>query len=348
MAEENKKAKFVSHQGLENKKDSAVVNKSVDEDVKDDKKNEKTLEEFKLTRARINVNKLPSNFMIYPENSKVSYEPYSYGEIKIFNQSRLTLKESYDFILKGIFTAGFDKENLTLGDFLYLSLMRKIVSYGDSDIMVTYECEGCNKLSRRVVKSSQLDIQDLKVPKLPIIVSLSNGVELHFKPITVKKYLELVDIYGAGDKIDPIAYLTKCCCNLEFKNAYDIINSVSEVDDVEILDRVDEMIYHNIKSVSVKCKNEKETYFQVGDMTYRKLVELCSNKESFEFLIQKHQVNTKQNKDKIISDLGEKIGVLRKELCGFESFLELGGDDVITSPFRGDEHSIKDRIRFGV
>ena len=41
----------------------------------------------------VNVNDLPSKFKPYPQGVEISYTPYTFGELKKFSQSKLSVKQ---------------------------------------------------------------------------------------------------------------------------------------------------------------------------------------------------------------------------------------------------------------
>jgi hypothetical protein len=192
---------------------------------------------------------LPSKSLPYPKNSTISYYPYTYGEIMKISQSIAGIKLSYQAILEGIVTS-FPKEDLTLQDFLYIALARKLTTLGKGQFSVPYVCPKCMQRSTAILDLDKVDLRDIEAADLPVVATFSKG-EYHFKPLTVGQFFELVDKGLTGDSR---AYLAMMCCNKEFEEAYEYFNTCS-FDDGKIQQKVDRKLGHGIRSMENKCSN---------------------------------------------------------------------------------------------
>ena len=115
-------------------------------------------------------------------------------------------------------------------------------------------CEGCKKVSTTIVNSENLEFDDLDIPDLPVVVPLSDGKEYEFKPITVRQYFDLVKL---GEQNNTMAMLAMSCENEDFDIALKKFFNVTNVEDAEMLQEVDKMLYHGVKDVENICKNKK-------------------------------------------------------------------------------------------
>lgn len=204
------------------------------------------------TVPSISVIDLPSKFLSYPKGCEIRYRPYVFGEIKKFNQSKLTVREEIDYVLAGI-TTSFDKMGLTFSDVLYMGLLRKISTFGTTSSTVTYQCNHCSTINDKVIQNDEFEFSDLEVSALPIILSLGEK-DYNFMPCTVGQYFELEE---KGLFQDTVAVLATMCCNHSYDDAYEVFYHVHQ-DDVDRLDKVDAYLYHGVKPLDGVCKNCNE------------------------------------------------------------------------------------------
>ena len=202
-------------------------------------------------------NQIPSKFIPYPKGSKIFYRPYSFGEVKQVSQSKLSTKEKFMRILSGIECEGFDHMDLTVSDFLFLGLLRKISTFGGSKFVLNHQCKKCGTKGTKIMELTDLNTYDLEVEDLPIGAELSNG-EFEFEPLRMGSYLES----EKEDKgTDVISLLARCCTNLEYEEAYDKLFNNTNPEDGEVLSEIDDMLDHGLKPIKIvcsKCKNVHE------------------------------------------------------------------------------------------
>ena len=207
--------------------------------------------------ALIEVTEIPSKFLPY-KDGKIHYRPYTYGEVDSFSDSKISTSRAMDFVLEGIETKGFDKYDLTLGDFLFIALLRKISSFGTIEFQVTSSYKG--KVVSKVLSHEDIEFNDLNIDALPIVLTLSN-TEMHFTPLTVRGYQNLIE----KDIDNERATLAMQCINMEFDAAYEIINN-SVGKDITYLKEVDKLLHHSVMTV--------EIVFNIDDKEVRKSIEV--------------------------------------------------------------------------
>jgi len=250
----------------------------------------------------VKVNDLPSRYSPYPSGTEISYHPYTFGELKKFSQSKLSIKQRYEFILEGILVTGIKKEQITFHDFLFLAMLRKLSSVGVGSITVKYRCNKCGFENSNQVQFDTLEFEDMKVPEFPAYMEI-NGKEMEFTPITVGDYFTL---FKEGKDKDQVAVPAIQCRNLGFSEAYDLIYKANP-EDSEMLNELDKMFYHGLKSLKFPC----------------------------------------QNKEAVEMEMLEGVEIEKTVHCDYTNQIELEDTGLIVQPFRGNGESPKDRIRFG-
>lgn len=198
------------------------------------------------------LQKLPSNFLPYPKGTEISYHPYKFGELKKFAQSKLSIKQRYEFILDGIFVSGMEKNKLTFNDFLFIALLRKMSSIGVHDVIVKFKCNKCNFENEHHVSLNALDFDEIKVPELPANIVIHDK-EMAFTPLTVEDFFTL---FREGKENDPVGILAVQCRSHKFKEAYDIIFDANP-EDSELLDELNKMFYHGLATMKFPCTNKE-------------------------------------------------------------------------------------------
>jgi len=199
------------------------------------------------------VTRLPSNFLPYPEGVAISYVPYTFDELLAFGQSNMSKADSVEYILRGIHTEGIEKHQLSFFDFIYVSLLRKMSSFRDDEIIVEYDCYNCGTKNVLNERMSQLDFKDLDIPRLPIKVKVEEGVFLHFAPITIKTFLELERFNMMENKV---AVYAAAVVNMERSQATPIIKN-AQGDLLRALVYVDDKLSFGLKPLIRNCKNCK-------------------------------------------------------------------------------------------
>lgn len=266
---------------------------------------ERLLPEFSITD-------LPSRGLPYPEGFEIKYRPYTYGEVKKSSGSKLSPRARLDLVLEGIDTKGFDKNELSSFDFLFIALHRKISTEGTEKIKVVYQCNQ-GHIGNSIIPSDSIEYDDIskEVPKLPVIIELG-GKDCHFSVLTVKDYMELITL---GKHDDPLSILAKQCINRDFKEVYDLIYNATP-EEGKLIDEVDTLLYHSVKPRLFRC-------------------------EECDRLIDEQIAQLNLEEDAVA------ISELRKQRANNTVRVRLDGMEAIILPFRERDEPVKDRIRFG-
>ena len=201
----------------------------------------------------IDVSNLPSGMLPYPKGARVSYRPYLFGEVLQYSQTPKGSSVSrFETILSGVTTVGFDVWDLTLGDVLFIGLMRRMSTFGAHQTWtVPVACKSCKAVVSHVVESGSLDFKDLtdSVPELPVVVSLHSGVVLQLGPLRMGRMMELI----RKDQVDRAHMFAAQVLNLPQDEAYDILYNVSHPLDTETLEEVDRLLDHGLKRIQFPC-----------------------------------------------------------------------------------------------
>lgn len=200
----------------------------------------------------VEVTQLPSGFIAYPEGVKISYRPYVFGEIKKFNQSNMSKLNAYELAMQGVVVEGMPKDDITFADMLYIALLRKISSLGDTSFSVSFKCGKCGKTNTVSVEHKKVSFVDMEVKKLPIEVTLSNDKLITFGLFTYGNYKELTKLNRMNDDMYAMALTAK---NMSAQEAYETMYN-APVEDGALFDYVDRLQYHNIAPMEFTCKEE--------------------------------------------------------------------------------------------
>lgn len=266
------------------------IAREMDTQVIEPKPEPKEIEQGNITLNGIALNELPSGGKAYPDNAKVYYNPLTFGDMKFLSGSNLGVTESMDFFLKHIQT-NFDKNDITYFDFYYIVVMIKISTYGTSDYNINFKCSKCNNNIKKEFSVTDLEFEDLKVP-LPATIKREKVLEpeepeyIHFKPLTIGKYRQLLDSGLSGDYD---AYMAAQCSNVEMDKALEIIKEELSGINVNMLESIDELFFHGVRDIEVVCQHrfEPEDFnrddIKEGDFIDKSTWEVCGAPHALPF-----------------------------------------------------------------
>jgi len=198
---------------------------------------------------KFEVTTLPSRGIPYPNGWKIYYYPYTYGDLLKLSQSKLDPVSEIEEVLKGIECQGFDKYDLTIFDFQYLSILRQLSFSDDIQVLLEAPCPSCGQMVQKAVSASSVQYSELEVPQLPVVVEIA-GQELEFCPLTVGKFVEAVKVKKHTDLIYLFALQVS---NLDINKAYSLITNAFGEDLVK-LKTVEEVLDHGLLPVELICK----------------------------------------------------------------------------------------------
>jgi len=339
-----KKGKFIPHNQVISRNKVEEEKVSIAPPITDFKKSG-------MDVTQINIIDLPSKFMPYPEGAVIKYRPYYYSEIRNHDSSKnLTYREEVDFVLAGIYTS-FPAYDLTVSDFAFINLLRRISNIGNYDISAKYRCKKCGNIVSSVFKAMNILVDYLGVPKLPVMVEFSNGKKYAFNPLTIGSYIELKE---EGFKNKAIAMVSKCCVNAEYGEVYEFLDHITDASDAMLVEHLDNLLYHSVKPMPVKCSYVNKEYFAKDGWSADKLRSMTSSsvidKQILE-LFKQYDINFTEGTSMVkyaCEDLIKKMALVKEEPCGFMNYLELEGGDVFLGPFCNTGELIKTRVCYGL
>lgn len=242
------------------------------------------------TTSIIQITDVPSKSVTYGENTRIFAKTYPYREVKLLSDSQLPIDKQYEILLEGITTDGFDKNDLTLYDFFWVNIYRKLSSLGTQEYILPYYCPKCSKEGEHKFKLSDIPFEEIDVPGLPVRASFNSMELLTFMPLTVKDFINLSlkdKIYvkngkgyltdSNGERIrDQVSYLAAMCTNKEFEEAYTLISEVTDREDQRILEEVDSLLDHGMGLLEFECnipiKSNKEEHPSLAEKCGNKIV----------------------------------------------------------------------------
>ena len=203
-----------------------------------------------IDRATTQVDALPSKFLPYPKGAKVYYRPYTYKDLDDFNDSSLDMAQRLMFILNGVKTVGMEPLDLTLGDFLFIALYRRISSLGTHTFQIKITRDNGAFKTSKAFSFDDIQFDEIKAPALPIVANIG-GNELHFMPLTIGRFIEVLqkDILP-GSKDYERAIMAAQVINIDYDSAYSIINNAFG-QDLVVLNQVDQFLLHTVMPLDV-------------------------------------------------------------------------------------------------
>ena len=241
------------------------------------------IEEAKSRAVTIQVTNLPSDFKIYPKNTSISFKTYTYRDLSELSIESLPLLDRYKIVLKGIKTEGINNLNITSNDisfqdFLYISVLRRLTSMKSNKFSMPYYCPKCSTSDSSEYihhfELSDLGFSSLDVPMLPINIDFYSIDKLSFKPLSIGSLIFLLEtnkLYIKDDKgnfrfdennikiKDEVAIYASMVVDKDFEESYELISSISDERDIEILETIDEMLNHTLEPLEFTCKNNIQT-----------------------------------------------------------------------------------------
>ena len=225
--------------------------------------------------ALVKPSELPSGYLPYPQGASIYYRSYNYDELTTFSDSALTPSERAAFVMRGVLCRGMDPDDLTVSDWLYLGLLRKVSVFRTSKFNITVPADP--RTGRRAhterVNVADLAVHDLDVPDLPAVADIG-GREMHFSPLTMGRFGMLMDAMDAEadaayrearrksdrpseverpaprdpSKSELMGYQ---CVNMEPDEAVPLIREATGVE-MAALEYIDDAFRHKVKPMTIK------------------------------------------------------------------------------------------------
>lgn len=222
-------------------------------------------------RQTFKINSLPSEFKCYPEGVEIRYSNYEFDDFEIINNDLVDLYDRYAQMLKGIVTKGMPKQSLTFGDFLFISVQRKLNAFGAKTFKIPYWCPHCKQDGEYTFSLEDIAFEGLQ-HTMPLKVRFYSypDEEYLFQPHTIGDVLMMLEneVYYQytedgvlvqdvqGNPIQDVkSILAASCVNLDFNTAYQRIASISDYRDYETLTQLSSILYHGLSPFEFTCQN---------------------------------------------------------------------------------------------
>jgi hypothetical protein len=207
--------------------------------------------EVSTTSPFVTVSDLPSKFLPYPENSKIRYKPYSYGELEQISSTADPI-EKINLVLEGIETNGFMKRDLDYQDFIFIMVLRKLSSFSSSQFIFRFNCIECDHHNVITQKISNIEFTEIKdVPSLPCVVNI-DGTDVEFYTLSVGSVVEMLSKGITNhDKstVTRLAYMA----NMAVEDAYELISNCTDGETIQTLDVVNSLLNFGGSTTVCKC-----------------------------------------------------------------------------------------------
>lgn len=222
-------------------------------------------EKYEIPFIKVKAKDLPSRGLTYPPDAEVSYRTYAFGEVKMSSISSPDIVSTIESVAEGIKIQGFGVRQMTFMDLLYIGTLRKVSTQQKSSYTMPYVCEHCGNEQELKFNETQLEFRevDQKVTEFPLVVPGIRGTQdLHFSPVTVDQMLNLYKgVYKdviKGGMPDKTALLAISVVNMGFKDAYELLYSLTDPEDIELVHEADKLMMHDLKPLIATCVAEVE------------------------------------------------------------------------------------------
>ena len=263
MSPEDRKAAFDSFRTA--KKSQNTVSTPVEPLPQTPLRPEPTPPSLKQDLTTIAVLDLPSKMLPYPARSSIKFTPFTFGDIQNFNSSTLSDEDRIRFLLDGIYTTGFPRDNLTYQDFLFIAVLRKLSAFHQSKFTARFACDECGTANEQVADISEINFKDLEIPALPLVIDLEDGTgrELHLKPISIGAHLKLRNV--ETDRY--LLAFANSVVNMPPEQALEILQKANG-ELIDVLEMADEMLGFGEQSLERRCTNcNHMNEFSLGDIS---------------------------------------------------------------------------------
>jgi len=182
----------------------------------------------------------------------IKYVPYKYNEVSRISQSSTSERDKFKRYLEGV-KCNFDPFDLSLSDFYFISLNRKMSSSPLDEFSVDYYCGGnnCRTKSTQVFKSEELSFEWLDVEALPLIISADDKV-LEVGVVTIKGFLKAVE----ANRVDFNGIFASMINGMNYVEALRFLDNLDPSSELTYcIEEANEILGHSVESIkSNPCK----------------------------------------------------------------------------------------------
>ena len=194
---------------------------------------------------------LPSQGIFYPDGFYVKVRPYTFGEIEYISQSSLPFHEILKFVLGGITTEKIDSEDLTLFDFMFLAIVRRLLSFGTEEYKLLAKCPQCGKEVSKIFNLQDIEFEDMKISLYKPLKIKYRDIELTLDVVRIRKLLELK---LQNQDLSPKDLLALHINSLDFEQAKEFVSNLLAGEIEEFSAIVERYFYHGAKPLKIECQ----------------------------------------------------------------------------------------------
>lgn len=202
----------------------------------------------KTENCLIQVKQLPSEFKGYPKGTIISYEPLKLKELEILNtDEELDASYAIAMLLDAIHCNTLTSEQLYFYDVIYIGILRKIQSFGDTRGTIRRRCPKCGNIVSKTFDYTNIEFKQMQAPNLPMSLEVC-GKTVQFSQLSMQDFLQI------GEDEGMLGVYARYIKNLPFDEAKTLVENASGVD-IKKLDFVDRQMDYGIKPFLVTCTN---------------------------------------------------------------------------------------------
>ncbi len=215
------------------------------------------------------IESLPSNYKLYPPNTKILARPLTVLEVKLLASMD---ENNYNFIINDILkrtTKGIDVDDLLVADKHFIIFWLRANTYKNSGYEIDFYCEACSKNSKYNFDLDVLDVayisDDASEEKEKVLPTSQDKISLKFKRIkdenkvmgfikqaknAITKYDdEIIDIASSINKINGE--------EMSLLNKYEYIEKMHPVDFSYLISYLDTIMFGVKEQVNAICNDCK-------------------------------------------------------------------------------------------
>lgn len=197
------------------------------------------------------TDRLPSGGKFYPAGTRVYLRPFYYAEVRDMTSVHEKMGgviDLYDQASHGVVVEGMDKKDLILGDFLFITFYRKVITLGADDMELVVNKNDIPY--RGKLKMTEVEFAESSAPAFPVKVKLGSGrTEVAFYPVTIGQYITFVKENGKDpDELEELNISSR-------GTAKEIIEKIYSNKDVKNLEKVRTLIDFGIEPISATMTN---------------------------------------------------------------------------------------------
>ena len=200
---------------------------------------------------------LPSKGLAYPPGTEIGYRNYVFGDLERINSRALTSVQLYELCADGL-EVPFDWRLLTLSDFFWVVLRRKLFSLGSDRFTLKSACPVCGFRNVAHYELADFQFDDVQASALPLSLDFTGGPRT-WSPPRIGEWLDVVRGLPDGSRLDRC---TVCALALRagdpeqgtLEELAQWVYGLSDPLDVDVLREAERLCYHGPRYFEFVCQ----------------------------------------------------------------------------------------------